>query len=74
MQGVIQDLRPDGLGLPRDHRVHARHDLVGAHGRVNAAHHDRHAESAEVSGHCVGAVRLRGERGDAHQVRPGLAA
>ena len=67
--GVVQDLRPDGIGFPRDHRIHPLHDFVCAGGRVNAAHDDGDAETAEVGGHFVGAVRLRGEGGDADQVR-----
>jgi len=70
MSGVLQDLRPDALGFPRDDRVHTLHDLVQAHGCVNAAHDDGHAQTPEVSGHFIGSVRLRGESGDAHQVRP----
>ena len=45
---VVQDLPPDGLGLPRDHRIHALHDFVCAGGRVNAAHDDGDAETPEV--------------------------
>ena len=66
---VVHDLPPNGLGFPRDHRIHPLHDLVYAGGRVNAAHDHGDAETSEVSGHFVGAVCLRGEGGDAHQVR-----
>ncbi len=67
--GVLEDLRPDALGFARDDRVHALHGLVQAHGCVNTAHDDRHAQAPEVRGHFIGPVRLRGESSDAHQVR-----
>ena len=38
---------------------------------MNAAHDDRYAQTPEVSGHFIGAVRLGGKGGNAHQVRPG---
>jgi len=37
---------------------------------VNAAHDDGYALASEASGHFIGAVRLRGESGNADQVRP----
>jgi hypothetical protein len=70
MPEVIQDLRPDALGFPRDDRVHMLGDLVQAHGRMDAAHDDGHSETAQVSGHFIGAVRLRSKSGNAHQVPP----
>ena len=66
---VLEDLRPDAFGFARDDRVHALQGLVQAHGGVNAAHDDRHAQAPEVGGHFIGAGGLRGERRDAHQVR-----
>ncbi|MHC4412357.1 MAG: hypothetical protein ACYSW6_05200 [Planctomycetota bacterium] len=36
---------------------------------MNAAHDYGYTQIAEVSGHLIGAVRLRGESGNAHQVR-----
>ena len=56
LPGVPQDLWPDVLGFPRDHRVHLLHDFVQAHGGVNAAHDDGHAQAPEVGGHLIGAV------------------
>jgi hypothetical protein len=38
---------------------------------VNAAHDDGYAQTPEVSGHFIGAVRLGGESGNAHKIRPG---
>src|SRR5208337_5689245 len=67
---VLQDLRPDAFGLPCDDRVHTLHGLVHAHGCMNATHDHGHAQAPEVSGHIIGTVRLRGESGNAHQVRP----
>ena len=68
--GVVQDLRPDALGFAGDNRVHVLQGLVQAHGGVNAAHDDRHAPAPELGGHLIGAVGLRREGGNAHQVRP----
>ena len=69
--GVRQDLRPDSLGLPRDHRVHLRENFLHAHGGVNATHDDGHAQTSEASRHLIGAGCLGGESGDAHQIRSG---
>ena len=69
MTGILQDLPPDALGFPRDDRVHTRHGLVRTHGGMDATHDHGHAQTPEVSGHFISAVRLRGESGNACQVR-----
>ena len=71
LPGVLQDLRPNAIGLPGDDRIHVLQDFVEAHGGVNAAHDDRHTHPPEVIGQLIGTVGLRGERGDADQVGPG---
>ena len=66
MPRVLQDLCPDSLGFPRDNRVHTRQGLVQAHGCVNATDDYGHAQTPEVSGQFIRAVRLRGESGNAN--------
>jgi hypothetical protein len=66
---ILQNLRSDALGFTGNNRIHPLHDLVYAPGCVNAAHDDRHTLTPEVSRYFIGAGRLRGESGNAHQVR-----
>ena len=68
---VGKDLGPDLLRLPGDHRVHAFGRFLAAHGGVDPAHDHGDAQAPEVGGDLIGAVGLRGEGGDADQIRPG---
>ena len=68
---IRENLRPDLLGFTGHDGIGGAHGLVGAHGRMNAAHDDGHAEPAEERRHFVGAVRLRRDGGDAHEVGTG---
>ncbi len=70
--GVRQHVWPGGFGLSRDNRVHVRHHFVDAHGGVDPAHHDGHAQAPKAGRDFVGARRLRGERRDADQIRKRL--
>ena len=66
---VQKNLGPHGFPLLGHDRVHPLQNLLGAHGGVNAAHDDGYAEATEVRRDLVSPYRLRGECGDAHQIR-----
>ena len=46
---VREHLRPDGVGLPGDDRIHVPRRLVDAHRRVDAPHDDRDAQAGETA-------------------------
>ena len=70
---VFKDAGPHSLGLSRDDGIRMLPGFVLAHRRVDASEHDRHAEAPEKPGDFVGAIRLRREGSDSHEVRPGHA-
>ena len=69
MRGVLEYLRPNGVGFPCHDSVHARQRFTDAHRRVDAAHDNRRTLAANAGRNLAGARRLRGERRDADQVR-----